>query len=231
MNRISAPLAILALLASVPAQEFLVWRNPKPMGMGLEAVDFPNPRLGIAVGANGGMVRSADGGNSWSVILTPTLSRLRGVDMVDERTGYAVGNHGAIIKTEDGGLTWRSVPSPVRYALLGLRFLSPDTGFISADYGIILSTRDGGNSWRKDSTVFGSLFGIDFVDRKLGYVVGGQGGGILLRTQNGGDTWESLPFQGGSLRAVGRNLAVGDGSGIAYLPGSGYNPVNVPGDD
>jgi photosystem II stability/assembly factor-like uncharacterized protein len=234
MNRISAPLAILALLAcasAAPAQEFLVWRNPKPMGMHLDAVDFPNPRLGVAVGANGGLVRSADGGDSWSVILTPTHSRLRGVDMVDERTGYAAGDHGAIIKTEDGGLTWLSVASPVRYSLLGLRFLSPDTGFISSDYGIILSTRDGGKSWRKDSTVFGSLYGIDFVDRKLGYVVGGQDGGILLRTQNGGDSWDHLPFQGASLRAVGRNLAVGDGRGIAFLPGSEYTPVDIPGQE
>jgi photosystem II stability/assembly factor-like uncharacterized protein len=69
-------------------------------------VCFPAAGTGYAVGWNGSagfVLRSDDGGSTWSPQTASSASALRGVFFVDERRGWAVGDDGVIRHTASGG--------------------------------------------------------------------------------------------------------------------------------
>ncbi|GAB4299453.1 MAG: hypothetical protein Kow0098_25980 [Ignavibacteriaceae bacterium] len=70
----------------------------------LFGMDFPSSNIGFAVGLFGYILKTTDGGITWSVQTSPTPETLEDVDFVDNFVGYAVGTFGKIIKTEDGGV-------------------------------------------------------------------------------------------------------------------------------
>jgi photosystem II stability/assembly factor-like uncharacterized protein len=72
---------------------------------GLEGVCFPSDLTGYAVGYNGtGLVlRSDDGGASWSPQAVGTGFRLNDVHFIDATRGWAVGESGVIVHTATGG--------------------------------------------------------------------------------------------------------------------------------
>jgi photosystem II stability/assembly factor-like uncharacterized protein len=71
----------------------------------MESVQIVDPRVAYAVGANGpGLVlKSFDGGITWSPQVSNTAQRLKDVWFVDERRGWAVGAAGRILHTSNGG--------------------------------------------------------------------------------------------------------------------------------
>jgi photosystem II stability/assembly factor-like uncharacterized protein len=84
-------------------------------------------------------------------------------------------------------------------------FQSESLGFITCSDGSILKSTDGGKSWKQDenkNTL--PLYGISFLDKQVGFAVGGQSycggtgckvpGYLMLRTLDGGETWDSIPL-------------------------------------
>jgi photosystem II stability/assembly factor-like uncharacterized protein len=71
----------------------------------LYAVNFPSEDVGYAVGANGGgaILRTADGGQTWSAQGGHTALRLNGVFFVNDTRGWVVGQSGTILRTLSGG--------------------------------------------------------------------------------------------------------------------------------
>ena len=86
----------------------------------LWAVKFTDPFEGIIVGSNGTMLRTSDGGLTWSVPGNWTNQDLNDVFFVDGERGFATGNAGVILSTTDGGLAWVSELSPTRYNIMGV---------------------------------------------------------------------------------------------------------------
>ncbi|HUU85824.1 MAG TPA: YCF48-related protein, partial [Phycisphaerae bacterium] len=73
----------------------------------LHDVCFCGEQLGWTVGQPGGYVlRTTDGGATWSPVATGHPLPLFGVHFPDAEVGYAVGEAGSILKTADGGVTW-----------------------------------------------------------------------------------------------------------------------------
>ena len=65
--------------------------------------------MGWAVGENGVILHTSDGGESWKDQTSGTEETLRSVAFADEKNGWAVGGDfgvGAILRTSDGGETW-----------------------------------------------------------------------------------------------------------------------------
>jgi photosystem II stability/assembly factor-like uncharacterized protein len=69
-------------------------------------VAFLNERVGYAVGDNGLVLNTKDGGVNW---FSQSVSKmpLYGINLVDKKVGWAVGSKGTIFRTVDGGITWR----------------------------------------------------------------------------------------------------------------------------
>lgn len=87
------------------------------------SLQFINAQTGWAVGNDGMILRTADGGKSW----TAWQWTERAADWMDFETlyfvselkGWAAGEHGAIFTTDDGGKTWRqqnSIKPPEAFA-------------------------------------------------------------------------------------------------------------------
>src|SRR5262249_3840074 len=70
------------------------------------AVTHAGPMLGWAVGKNGTILHTSDGGITWVPQNSSTSNELEGVSFPDPNNGWAVGEHGTIVHTGDGGLTW-----------------------------------------------------------------------------------------------------------------------------
>ena len=73
----------------------------------LHSLSYSSARRAYAVGQNGRMVRTSDGGSTWSSHPSNTSRRLRSIHMQRGTSrGWAVGAEGRVISTVDGGETW-----------------------------------------------------------------------------------------------------------------------------
>lgn len=60
-------------------------------------------QTGWAVGDNGTILKTTDGGNTWGLQTSGTTESLQSVHFINTQTGYIVGTNGVILKTVTGG--------------------------------------------------------------------------------------------------------------------------------
>ncbi len=63
----------------------------------------------MVVGQNGIILRSSDGGESFTSLTGITTEELWGVQMLDDTLGWICGRNQTLLKTTDAGLAWQSV--------------------------------------------------------------------------------------------------------------------------
>ncbi len=105
---------------------------------GIHFVDASN---GWAVGANGTVIHTVDGGDNWVQQTTPaavSAITLRAVSFANLMHGYAVGDGGTILATTDGGSTWVSQTAGVNQDMLAVSFNTANQGLITGKQGVIL---------------------------------------------------------------------------------------------
>jgi len=162
----------------------------------LESVDFPvDDQTGYVVGGQGTILKTLDGGASWTALDSGVILDLETVDFPhDVTTGYVVGDAGRILRTTGGGDVWNALPSGTTANLRGIYFLGDSgTGYVVGDSGTILKTTDGGNAWTPQvSGTNEKLESVQFpTDGSVGYIVGRKG--KILKTTNGGLDWQIQP--------------------------------------
>jgi uncharacterized repeat protein (TIGR01451 family) len=185
----------------------------------LYAVSFVDQTHGWAVGYNGTILTTSDGGSNWATQTSGTTNLLDGVSFVDQSHGWAVGKSGTILATNNGGSTWAAEVSGTIQSLAGVSFVDPSHGWAVGDSGTILATSDGGATWdAQTSGTTAQLTGVSFVDQSHGVAVGGSG--TILATNNSGSTWvaevsgTTNPLFGVSFVDPSHGWAVGDGGTI-----------------
>jgi photosystem II stability/assembly factor-like uncharacterized protein len=157
----------------------------------------PARATGWAVGGNGLVIRSADGGQSWTSSPGATAT-LNAVHFVSDNVGWAVGNGGIAIQTTDGGDHW-SQTSPGSLNLNGVFFIDENQGWMVGDAGKVLRTTNGGATWVTSTPTTVALYDVFFLNENLGWVVGK---GMVLRTTNGGALWSHASPSSETLRGV-----------------------------
>jgi hypothetical protein len=70
----------------------------------LYSVFFPTSNTGYIVDQGGEIIKTTNGGNSWTVDSSGTWNSLSSVFFTDSTTGYVVGHTGTILKTGNGGV-------------------------------------------------------------------------------------------------------------------------------
>jgi photosystem II stability/assembly factor-like uncharacterized protein len=112
--------------------------------------------IGWAVGTNGTIVHTTDGGTTWtgqSNPLSGTTIVLRGVEFTDATTGWAVGLGGTILHTIDGGSNWIPQLSRTGNDLLSVEFLNGPAAAPEPSSGVLMALLAGGlagvYAWRK----------------------------------------------------------------------------------
>jgi photosystem II stability/assembly factor-like uncharacterized protein len=125
----------------------------------LRGISAPSSRVIWASGTIGTVIRTADGGATWSRLEIPDSASLdfRDIDAVDDRTAYVLsigdGDASRIYKTADAGRTWtlqfRNDDPRAFYDAMAFR--DARTGFAVSDSVdgklIVITTTDGGAHW------------------------------------------------------------------------------------
>lgn len=200
------------------------WQNPLPQGNHLYEVSFSDVNTGTAVGLLGTILRTTDGGDTWTMQAGDTDETLRGVFFTDTDTGTIVGHNGLIMQTTDGGDNWLDRASGTTEILRDVYFTDADTGTAVGDNCTILRTTDGGNTWIVQDNINGwcpsSFFSVSFANPARGVIVGIGGMGAFVQlTTNGGASWEQLNIVPWDWELLGVSLAdtmIGAAVGGAY---------------
>ncbi len=128
----------------------------------LRAVQFLDADIGYAVGDEGVILKTIDGGKTWELLPSGVRGSLRSVHMLTPLAGWVVGreelSHGAgsagiVLCTQDGGESWRRLYTDTIPGLNHVRFGDANTGCMAGDgtdqypTGIFV-TNDGGRHWQ-----------------------------------------------------------------------------------
>lgn len=119
---------------------------------------FTDAKYGFALGDNGTLYLTVNGGANWYVVSTELpRSNVPAIDFVNASLGWLSSAH-LLERTTDGGRTWRRVALPVPattlLALSAPHFFSAADGVIAASLpggqGVVYTTDDGGSRWRTE---------------------------------------------------------------------------------
>ncbi|MCC6701788.1 MAG: PKD domain-containing protein, partial [Fluviicola sp.] len=190
------------------------------------ALDFVSSSTGYSVGSNGRILKTIDGGNTWSLLSTSTTAEFWDVDFTSTSTGFAVGNQ-RILKTTNG-TTWTSTTFSGK-VFKTVHFPSANVGYAAGEDGVVYKTTNAGVTWTALNV---NAAGVDFTsayftDDNTGYITGNQ---FIYRTTTGGLYWErktmANDMNGITFFSAQDGLAVGDvnqfyhtaNAGIHYKP-------------
>ena len=170
----------------------------------LKKIYFSDSLHGWAVGVQGTLLRTTDGGTQWAILHGPdSTARYLATCFVDTLTGWVVGEWGLPLVTTDAGKSWTSENVPKSFYMRDVFFASRDTGWIvggGTTRGTILRTCNGGNSWQviKDSARGGGFSAVHFITSNEGWVVGYNGmdnfdSSTIYHTTDSGISWIIQP--------------------------------------
>jgi photosystem II stability/assembly factor-like uncharacterized protein len=223
-------------------------------GCDFKAIYFSDKFHGWAVGSQGEIIATHDGGRVWRQQLKLESGVLRAVSFVDARNGWATGAVGRVFVTEDGGDTWQENDAVEQVGLVpratflrDVAFLDKQTGWIVGETKhwplrfqaedeeqttLLLFTEDGGKSWLHHTLqVPGTLKSTCVVDTQHAYIAGST----LYRTDDAGRSWTDV--SGPPVDAVNsvdffdvaRGWAVASGSFHRTLDGgANWERINCP---
>lgn len=181
----------VGVTAPPPPPQTIGWQQSTTGAtVGFDGLYMLSDRTGWLSGDQGRILKTTDGGRTWTGQTSGVTTYLYSICFVDENIGYSAGT--VVLKTTNGGATWTNLGS-----ISGLSFLhaidciSADTVWIGGTEGLARTT-NGGTSWttvlpRPGETVYQ----VDFANSQVGWAVWGVGltSGGILKTTNGGATW------------------------------------------
>jgi len=168
-----------------------------PVSTDLVALQFPTPLQGWAVGHDGVVLHTDDGGTSWRVqldghVIAALLLRTYDHDGVD-----------AVLRADARRLAAQGADQ----SLLDVWFDNARSGFVVGAFNLIFHTDDGGASWQPwlDRSANPKAYHLNAI-RSVGgatYVVGEQG--LLVKLAAGAGRFEALktPYEGSFFGIVG----------------------------
>ncbi len=181
------------------------WGNPLPQGNTLHELSFAGA-TGYAAGDFGTLLKTTDGGATWSGLPVGTFQSLSIVQAVDANTVVAGGGCVARRST-DGGQTFSSiafaaVESSCKSPLRDMSFVSATLGFLLLEDGSVYTTTDGGTQFTPLTAVPGTpaagggdqAAALTFTSPTAGFAATST---KLYRTTDGGVSWT---FMGDGLR-------------------------------
>lgn len=140
----------------------------------------------VAVGMDGTIVKTIDGGLNWVQKNSGTTAYLEEVEFGSPNVGYIIGG-AKLLKTLDAGESWSSIPVEGSNYFNGLSCLNENTFFVGVNC-IIKKTTNGGASFVtiSNNNIEGCIRDIQFINESVGYFTDDF---YLYKTTDGGSNW------------------------------------------
>ncbi len=220
----------------------------------LASFSFPTPDIGYLLTANGSVIRTADGGESFSRRTSvpgtsSTGGSASGIDIffTSADVGVVVAG-GRIFRTTDAANSWTEV-YPGGPELNGIAFADANVGYVVGAETTMLRTDDGGTTWAPVALQGASpglnLTSLDCSDPQT-CLIAESSGARILRTADGGATANAIspstePILAVAFASASRAIAVGaqgatvvsDNGGVNFSPiggaiaGQQFGPVSA----
>ena len=195
-----------------------VWTS---LGQGSVAslVIAPTAPTTLYAGSTAGVLRSTNGGTTWSVVISVAGPALA-IDPITPTTVYANAFGSGVFKSTDGGTTWSGVNTGlpgVPVLALAINPLTPTTLYAGTNGSGVFKSTDGGSSWSAmntglpDGFPIVSVLAIDPITPTTVYA----GAGSAFKSTDGGSTWNAVLAD------------VADGGGIRFLVVDPLTPTTV----
>lgn len=146
--------------------------------------------VAYALGTNGALARTTDGGQSWTEGSVSTSEDVRDVSFPTPDTGFALDTGGALLRTDNAGRSWRILNTGASAAPLAV--LAPSTGTVVlvGPRGLRRSA-DGGEEFAPVASRVVRSAALAGADR-AGSALVAYGPRALLVSGDGGATWRAL---------------------------------------
>src|SRR4030095_11798401 len=217
MRELSHLTLLLLLIANYCySQSGWFWQNPLPTNSNLNDVCFINSNTAYAVGWHGVIIKTTDGGASWTQLRINSDLKLYSIQFINANTGFIVSGdedehttNNVVLQTTNSGENWYVIYNFPNSHLNNIFMIDGNTGFIAGRYypsvpwnARIYKTTNGGNNWTEylfeNTNTLNSIF---FVNNQSGYTVGDNG--MIFKTTNQGINWNSLSvISFGDLKSV-----------------------------
>jgi photosystem II stability/assembly factor-like uncharacterized protein len=213
----------------------------------LRAVQFVDANEGWAVGDDGIILHTIDGGKTWDRQKSGTRASLRSVQFLTPYTGWVAGridkptgSVGVLLHTTDGGLTWTEIGAGLLPGLNVVRFFDDKHGFVAGaatdtDLCGVYLTKDAGASWAPlNGPPCPTWLAADMAEPSTG-LMGGMWGRLAMWS-DGQLEAKSADLPGGravqAVRLAGpRGVMVGDGGMVqttANIAAAAWRIADLP---
>jgi photosystem II stability/assembly factor-like uncharacterized protein len=177
----------------------------------------------VAVGEQGLVLLSDDGGDHWRQAEVPVSVLLTAVSFADGQQGWAVGHDGTVLHSTDGGASWSLQLDGNRINALRVAQLEAELDALgqeteadpvvqeNLEYALddaLFALEDGPNM---------PLLDVWFADVLHGFVLGAYG--QLLQTQDGGNSWQTLGHRLPNPDHFHLNSLLASAAGDLYIAG------------
>lgn len=112
-------------------------------------VHFSSVSEGVAVGLEGKIVTTSDGGVQWTFQKNdaPQTPQLYAPLLLGNGRGWIVGAAGSVFQLQDGSWKTSNLGMPMMTWLRAIDFLDAQHGWVVGGFGTVLRTSNGGESW------------------------------------------------------------------------------------
>lgn len=156
-------------------------------GESLKYIHFATADAGVAVGDNGTIIATTDGGENWTTVTDPTSGDDLTAVFVWSQNRFVIGSAvGELLQTWDGGENFTDQSGYTGFAATNtvkdIVFVNDVVGYMIADtsapVGKVYRSVDGGNDWKLLTTPTNAgLNALAVIDENLAYVAGNAQGG------------------------------------------------------
>lgn len=199
--------------------------TPDRQALITQVVFAPDGLRGLAIGQEGWILRTTDGGVNWKEVAFDEKNGepFMGAANLGDKVWMVVGAFGRALKSQDDGQTWQSVTMPAGVEDKHLnRIVGSANGqqwLIVGEGGLVLRSNDAGQDWAVEPAFYNGSFYDAIALPSGGWLVYGMRGNAFM--QHGDGPWEKaempgpVSFFGHAVLPDGRILLVGQGSVVA----------------
>ncbi len=196
-----------------------------PVDATLTRAHFLDARQGWAVGYDGTVLATRDGGQSWTLLrFDPDWAKpYFDLHFFDAQQGLLAGANGALLATDDGGRHWQAVESAALEDQPNLYQLVPigdGSLLLAGERGFLARSTDRGASWQRlRSPYSGSFFGALPIGARGAVIFGLRGNAFYASDLAAAEVLSAQALQAMRDAELDPDLATADRDPVSRVPG------------